>query len=137
MNSVVFTVKAVDADGDMISYIIDPSSVRITPTNCCLTTSCSSLLSHLSSVCLQQDAEFFRIDLPNTGKVVLNKPLDYETRTHLQLIMWAQVIFRQVIHPGNQGEVRGFILLRSHHRTLHSNQQECKTIQQKNKPCDI
>ncbi|XP_005734273.1 cadherin-related family member 5 isoform X2 [Pundamilia nyererei] len=63
VNSVVFTVKAVDADGDMISYIIDPSS---------------------------QDAEFFRIDLPNTGKVVLNKPLDYETRTHLQLIMWAQ-----------------------------------------------
>lgn len=115
----------------MISYIIDPSSVRITPTNCCLTTSCSSWLSHLSSVCLQQDAEFFRIDLPNTGKVVLNKPLDYETRTHLQLIMWAQVTFRQVIHPGNQGEVRGFILLRSHHRTLHSNQQECKTIQQK------
>uniref|UniRef100_A0A3Q2V881 Cadherin-related family member 5-like n=1 Tax=Haplochromis burtoni TaxID=8153 RepID=A0A3Q2V881_HAPBU len=63
VNSVVFTVKAVDADGDMISYIIDPSS----------------------------DAQFFRIDLPNTGKVVLNKPLDYETRTHLQLIMWAQV----------------------------------------------
>lgn len=63
VNSVVFTVKAVDADGDVITYIIDPSS---------------------------QDAQFFRIDLPNTGKVVLNKPLDYETRTHLQLIMWAQ-----------------------------------------------
>uniref|UniRef100_A0A3Q4HRD3 Protocadherin-15-like n=1 Tax=Neolamprologus brichardi TaxID=32507 RepID=A0A3Q4HRD3_NEOBR len=63
VNSVVFTVKADDADGDVISYILDPSS----------------------------DAQFFRIDLPNTGKVVLNKPLDYETRTHLQLIMWAQV----------------------------------------------
>lgn len=28
VNSVVFTVKAVDADGDMITYIIDQSSVR-------------------------------------------------------------------------------------------------------------
>ncbi|XP_017295992.2 cadherin-related family member 5-like [Kryptolebias marmoratus] len=63
VNSVVFTVKAVDADGDMISYIIDPSS---------------------------EDGSFFRIDLPNSGKVVLNKPLDYESRTHLQLVMWAQ-----------------------------------------------
>ncbi|XP_071358635.1 cadherin-related family member 5 isoform X2 [Trachinotus anak] len=63
VNSVVFTVKAVDADGDMISYIIDQSSC---------------------------DAWFFRIDLPNSGKIVLNKPLDYETRTHLELIIWAQ-----------------------------------------------
>lgn len=30
VNSVVFTVKAVDADGDMIAYIIDGSSVRST-----------------------------------------------------------------------------------------------------------
>ncbi|XP_047246189.1 cadherin-related family member 5 isoform X2 [Girardinichthys multiradiatus] len=63
VNSVVFTVKAVDSDGDMISYTIDQSS---------------------------EDACFFRIDLPNSGKVVLNKPLDYESRTRLQIIMWAQ-----------------------------------------------
>ncbi|MED6246241.1 hypothetical protein ATANTOWER_014806 [Ataeniobius toweri] len=63
VNSVVFTVKAVDSDGDMISYTIDQSS---------------------------EDACFFRIDLPNSGKVVLNKRLDYESRTHLQIIMWAQ-----------------------------------------------
>ncbi|XP_023205618.1 cadherin-related family member 5-like isoform X1 [Xiphophorus maculatus] len=63
VNSVVFTVKAVDSDGDMISYIIDQSS---------------------------EDAWFFRIDLPNSGKVVLSKPLDYESRTRLQIIMWAQ-----------------------------------------------
>ncbi|XP_028254589.1 cadherin-related family member 5 [Parambassis ranga] len=62
VNSVVFTVKAADADGDMISYIIDQSS---------------------------EDAWFFRIDLPNSGNVVLNKPLDYETRTQLQLVIWA------------------------------------------------
>ncbi|XP_007544705.1 PREDICTED: protocadherin-9-like [Poecilia mexicana] len=64
VNSVVFTVKAVDSDGDMISYVIDQSS---------------------------EDAWFFRIDLPNSGKVVLSKPLDYESRTRLQIIMWAQV----------------------------------------------
>ncbi|XP_050933641.1 cadherin-related family member 5 isoform X2 [Lates calcarifer] len=63
VNSVVFTVKAVDADGDMITYIIDQSS---------------------------PDAWFFRIDLPNSGNIVLNKPLDYETRPHLELIIWAQ-----------------------------------------------
>ncbi|XP_039647912.1 cadherin-related family member 5 isoform X3 [Perca fluviatilis] len=63
VNSVVFSVKAVDADGDMISYIIDQSS---------------------------RDADFFRIDLPNSGNLVLNKPLDYESRTELQLILWAQ-----------------------------------------------
>ncbi|XP_051249083.1 protocadherin-15 isoform X8 [Dicentrarchus labrax] len=63
VNSVVFSVKAVDADGDMISYIIDQSS---------------------------RDAWFFRIDLPNSGNVVLNKALDYETRTQLQVIIWAQ-----------------------------------------------
>lgn len=43
---------------------------------------------HLS---LQPDASFFRIDLPNSGNVVLNKPLDYETRTQLKVILWAQV----------------------------------------------
>ncbi|TDG96431.1 hypothetical protein EPR50_G00228190 [Perca flavescens] len=63
VNSVVFSVKAVDADGDMISYIIDQSS---------------------------RDADFFRIDLPNSGNLVLNKPLDYESRTELQVILWAQ-----------------------------------------------
>ncbi|XP_068611630.1 cadherin-related family member 5 [Brachionichthys hirsutus] len=63
VDSVVFAVKAVDADGDMISYIIDPSS---------------------------PDAWFFRIDLPNSGKVVLDKPLDYETRRQLQVNIWAQ-----------------------------------------------
>ncbi|XP_070848734.1 protocadherin-15 [Chaetodon trifascialis] len=63
VDTVVFTVKAVDADGDVISYIIDQSS---------------------------RDAWFFRIDLPNSGNVVLNKPLDYETRTRLQVIIWAE-----------------------------------------------
>ncbi|XP_026218543.1 cadherin-related family member 5 [Anabas testudineus] len=36
------------------------------------------------------DARFFRIDLPSSGNVLLEKPLDYETRTQLELIIWAQ-----------------------------------------------
>ncbi|XP_070997411.1 cadherin-related family member 5 isoform X1 [Oncorhynchus clarkii lewisi] len=62
VNSVVFTVKAIDADGDTITYIIDSAS---------------------------PDASYFRIDLPNSGKVILDKPLDYETKTKLQLVIYA------------------------------------------------
>ncbi|XP_069375943.1 cadherin-related family member 5 [Paralichthys olivaceus] len=63
VNSVIFTVRAVDADKDMISYIIDQSS---------------------------PDAAFFRIDLPNSGNIMLDKHLDFETRPHLEFIIWAQ-----------------------------------------------
>ncbi|XP_035604511.2 cadherin-related family member 5-like isoform X2 [Oncorhynchus keta] len=62
VNSVVFTVKAIDADGDTVTYIIDRAS---------------------------PDASYFRIDLPNSGKVILDKPLDYETKTKLQLVIYA------------------------------------------------
>uniref|UniRef100_A0A4W5LJJ9 Cadherin domain-containing protein n=1 Tax=Hucho hucho TaxID=62062 RepID=A0A4W5LJJ9_9TELE len=62
VNSLVFTVKAIDADGDTIAYIIDRAS---------------------------PDASYFRIDLPNSGKVILDKPLDYETKTQLQLVIYA------------------------------------------------
>ncbi|XP_036066081.1 cadherin-related family member 5 [Oryzias melastigma] len=63
VDSVVFSVKAVDADGDEIHYNIDRSSA---------------------------DTWFFRIEVPNSGEVVLSKPLDYESRTRLQLVMWAE-----------------------------------------------
>ncbi|XP_029901442.1 cadherin-related family member 5 isoform X2 [Myripristis murdjan] len=62
VNSIVFTIKATDADGDIISYIIDES---------------------------MPDASYFRIDFPNSGNVVLDKPLDYETKTQLQLVIYA------------------------------------------------
>ncbi|KAM8883907.1 cadherin-related family member 5 isoform 1-T1 [Synchiropus picturatus] len=62
VDSVVINVKAHDEDGDAISYIIDQSS---------------------------PDASFFRIDLPNSGNVLLNKPLDYETKATLRLNIWA------------------------------------------------
>lgn len=100
VNSVVFTVKAVDLDGDMISFIIDQSSVGSPSTSDLFCRKVSGFILQIKPVrraasavvwYLQEDAWFFRIDLPNSGKVVLNKPLDYESRTRLQIIMWAQV----------------------------------------------
>ncbi|XP_059362847.1 uncharacterized protein LOC132101712 isoform X2 [Carassius carassius] len=62
VNSVVFTVLATDADGDTLTYVIDETS---------------------------PDARYFRVDLHNSGKVVLNKPLDYEIKTQLRLTLYA------------------------------------------------
>ncbi|XP_057203404.1 protocadherin-15 isoform X1 [Triplophysa rosa] len=61
VNAVAFTVQATDADGDTLTYIID----EISP-----------------------DAAYFRVDLPNSGRVILNKSLDYESKTHLQLTLY-------------------------------------------------
>ncbi|XP_072565982.1 cadherin-related family member 5 isoform X2 [Paramormyrops kingsleyae] len=62
VNSVVFVVKAVDADEDTIVYVIDRSL---------------------------PDSSYFRIDLPNSGDVILSKHLDYETKTQMQLAIYA------------------------------------------------
>ncbi|XP_026079033.1 cadherin-related family member 5-like isoform X1 [Carassius auratus] len=62
VNSMVFTVKARDGDGDTITYMTDKST---------------------------DDACYFRIDLPNSGMVILDKPLDYETKTQLQVVIFA------------------------------------------------
>ncbi|XP_041965378.1 protein dachsous isoform X2 [Alosa sapidissima] len=62
VNSVVFALRATDADGDTIIYKIDDSS---------------------------PDAEYFKIDLPNSGQVLLNKPLDYESKIELHLRVFA------------------------------------------------
>ncbi|KAK7151801.1 hypothetical protein R3I94_008218 [Phoxinus phoxinus] len=62
VNSVAFTVQATDADGDTLTYIIDETS---------------------------PDAWYFRVDLPNSGKVILNKTLDYEIKTQLRLTISA------------------------------------------------
>lgn len=45
---------------------------------------------------LQPDAEYFRIDLLNSGEVVLSKPLDYETKTLLTITIYAAVSTLQV-----------------------------------------
>ncbi|XP_071272787.1 cadherin-related family member 5-like [Salvelinus alpinus] len=62
VKTVVFTVQATDADGDTIMYSIDQTS---------------------------PDAAYFRVDLPNSGEVILAKPLDYETKTQLKITIYA------------------------------------------------
>ncbi|KAJ8373480.1 hypothetical protein SKAU_G00040600 [Synaphobranchus kaupii] len=62
VNTVIFTVQARDADDDLIMYGIDTSST---------------------------DASYFRIDLPESGTVMLAKPLDYESRPRLQFVLYA------------------------------------------------
>ncbi|XP_029992526.1 cadherin-related family member 5 [Sphaeramia orbicularis] len=62
VNTVVFTVEATDADNDKIIYSIDQTS---------------------------PDAEYFKVDLPNSGEVILSKPLDYETKSLLTVTIHA------------------------------------------------
>ncbi|XP_056242605.1 cadherin-related family member 5 [Seriola aureovittata] len=62
VNTVVFTVQATDADNDKIIYSIDQTS---------------------------PDAEYFKVELPNSGEVILGKPLDYETKTQLTVTIYA------------------------------------------------
>ncbi|XP_040398883.1 cadherin-related family member 5-like, partial [Cygnus olor] len=62
VHSVVFSTQAEDADGDLLMYVIDASS---------------------------PDARFFRIDLPNSGRVVLARALDFESRQRLEVVVTA------------------------------------------------
>ncbi|XP_039990154.1 cadherin-related family member 5 [Xiphias gladius] len=62
VNTVVFTVQATDADNDKIIYSVDQTS---------------------------PDAEYFKVELPNSGEVILSKPLDYETKTLLSVTIHA------------------------------------------------
>ncbi|XP_068025687.1 cadherin-related family member 5-like isoform X5 [Melanerpes formicivorus] len=62
VHSVVFSTQAEDADGDTLMYVIDTAS---------------------------PDARFFRIDLPNSGKVVLARALDFESRQQLEVVVTA------------------------------------------------
>ncbi|KAM9029121.1 uncharacterized protein PRD47_016572 isoform 3-T3 [Ara ararauna] len=62
VHSVVFSAQAEDADGDTLMYVIDTAS---------------------------PDARFFRIDLPNSGKVVLARALDFESQQQLEVVVTA------------------------------------------------
>nr|XP_025978648.1 uncharacterized protein LOC112997041 [Dromaius novaehollandiae] len=62
VHSVVFSTQAEDADGDMLMYVLDTASA---------------------------DARYFRIDLPNSGKVVLARALDFETQQQLEVVVHA------------------------------------------------
>lgn len=102
-DTVVFTVQATDADNDKIIYSIDQTSVSFTLLVCSgflhkktlsHTLPASLLMCLCVCVCaLQPDAEYFRFDLPNSGEVVLSKPLDYETKTLLTVTIHASVSY--------------------------------------------
>ncbi|CAL8358767.1 unnamed protein product [Lota lota] len=62
INTVVFTVYAMDADDDRLIYSIDQES---------------------------PDAEYLKLDLPNSGEIMLAKPLDYETKSLLTVSIQA------------------------------------------------
>uniref|UniRef100_A0ABM5GLG8 Uncharacterized protein isoform X1 n=1 Tax=Pogona vitticeps TaxID=103695 RepID=A0ABM5GLG8_9SAUR len=62
VHSVVFSTHAEDADGDTLMYVIDSTSA---------------------------DARYFRIDLPNSGKIVLARTLDFEIKRHLEFVVHA------------------------------------------------
>ncbi|XP_075781097.1 protocadherin-15-like [Pelodiscus sinensis] len=62
VHSVVFSAQAEDKDGDTLMYVIDSASA---------------------------DSKYFRIDLPNSGKIVLAKALDFETKRHLEVVVHA------------------------------------------------
>lgn len=42
---------------------------------------------------IQPDAEYFKIDLPSRGEVILSKSLDYETKTQLHVTIHAMVSY--------------------------------------------
>lgn len=102
VNTVVFTVQATDADNDEIIYSIDQTSVSSTFLLCSVFL--HNITPHTQNhwiianirvcVCvsvLQPDAQYFRVDLPNSGEVILSKPLDYETKTLLTVTIHASV----------------------------------------------
>lgn len=92
VNTVAFTVQAKDADDDTIIYSIDQASVSTIKLFLKYRNK-RQTIPNLLLMCLflQPDAEYFRIDLPNSGEVILSKPLDYETKTLLTVTVYAAV----------------------------------------------
>ncbi|XP_068132033.1 cadherin-related family member 5-like isoform X2 [Hyperolius riggenbachi] len=62
VDSLVFTAKAVDRDGDAVMYVMDRT---------------------------MGDYRYFHMDLPNNGKVLLSRPLDYESTQELEVVIHA------------------------------------------------
>lgn len=97
-----FTVHATDADNDKIIYSIDRTSVCLTISlqthkSCTILFVCCYVHCYvLVCVCvcvIQPDAEYFKIDLPSSGEVILSKSLDYETKTQLAVTIHAMVSY--------------------------------------------
>ncbi|XP_069764913.1 uncharacterized protein [Narcine bancroftii] len=64
VGKVLFTLQSYDKDGDSLVYVIDRTL----------------------------DAEFFKIDLPSSGKVLLAQSLDYEIKKDLNLLVYAMEV---------------------------------------------
>lgn len=98
VNTVVFTVRATDADNDKIIYAIDQTSVSFIVffliLNKLIQTQPSS---YIFGVQLQPNAEYFKIDLPNSGRVILSKPLDFETKPLLTVTVFASVCWNHLV----------------------------------------
>ncbi|XP_053320576.1 cadherin-related family member 5-like [Spea bombifrons] len=62
VDSIVFTAHAVDQDGDTLMYVIDRT---------------------------MGDFKYFHMDMPNNGKVLLSRPLDYESKQDLEIVIHA------------------------------------------------
>ncbi|XP_041442544.1 cadherin-related family member 5-like isoform X1 [Xenopus laevis] len=62
VDSVVFTAQAMDLDGDILMYLIDQTT---------------------------GDFKYFHMDLPSNGKVLLSRPLDYESKQELEVVVHA------------------------------------------------
>ncbi|XP_032895893.1 uncharacterized protein LOC116985302 [Amblyraja radiata] len=62
IGEILFRLQAHDEDGDGLIYVVDRAS---------------------------KDAEFFKIDLPNSGNILLAQRLDYESKKELDLMVYA------------------------------------------------
>ncbi|KAM4677927.1 protocadherin-15-like isoform 2-T2 [Discoglossus pictus] len=62
VDSVVFTAQASDLDGDTLMYVIDRTTA---------------------------DYKYFHMELPSSGKVLLSRPLDYEMKQELEVVIHA------------------------------------------------
>ncbi|CAG13045.1 unnamed protein product, partial [Tetraodon nigroviridis] len=87
VGTVVFSVQATDADNDKIIYFIDQTSVSSRSN-----THTQTHTESFTPVCVcvwKPDAEYFKIELPNSGEVILSKPLDYESKDLLTVTILA------------------------------------------------
>uniref|UniRef100_H2ZZ16 Cadherin domain-containing protein n=1 Tax=Latimeria chalumnae TaxID=7897 RepID=H2ZZ16_LATCH len=91
VNTIVFTIQAEERDGDILFYSIDSTRVSVHGNGLCTAWSESRLT--VKFCLLQANAKYFRIDLPNSGQIVLAEPLDYETNPELELVIFAEEMY--------------------------------------------
>uniref|UniRef100_H2ZZ17 Cadherin domain-containing protein n=1 Tax=Latimeria chalumnae TaxID=7897 RepID=H2ZZ17_LATCH len=86
VNTIVFTIQAEERDGDILFYSIDSTRGEQRDKR-------GSRELTVKFCLLQANAKYFRIDLPNSGQIVLAEPLDYETNPELELVIFAEEMY--------------------------------------------